>query len=367
MKDFQIIVWTLLLSEVVLLAVFMWLPVMGGERAFFGVRVEPQVFHGEGRLTLRRYRLTLVASFGLIVALGFYVAAWFGQPALAVAATLASTAAAFLIYGAYARTVRPLAVESTVTRFASGLRVRRLADYTHLWLEAAILLLVGATFALLIQYYPQLPERMPVHWNASGEADGWARKSLATVFFLPALGVYLHIFFLVLKHDIAHAKMTLPDAHAEEFLRGKEQYLSANMRLIDWARASVALLFFNIVLLMLVTTIDEFGRYLRAVNIASWIIVAGMLAGIFYFIWRMKRINNELRAATGEWYVQRPGDEKHWRHGGLTYYNPDDPSLVVEKLVGYGYTLNMAHPGIWARALLLGGVPLFVVWAVLNM
>jgi uncharacterized membrane protein len=367
MKDFQIVVWTLLLSEVVLLVVFTWVPVMGGERAFFGVRVEPQTLRGEGRRILLRYRLTLVASFVLICALGFYVSARFDQPMLAVAASLASTAAAFLIYGAYARAARPFAVESAATRFASGLRARRLADYTHLWLEGAILLLVVATFSLLIHYYPQLPERMPVHWNASGEADGWARKSPTTVFFLPALGAYLHIFFLVLKHDIAHAKMTLPDAHAAEFLRGKERYLAANLRLIDWVRASVALLFLTIVLLMLVTTIDEFNRFLRAVNIANWIIVAGMLGGIFYFIWRMKRINDGLRAATGEWYVQRPGDEKHWRHGGLTYYNPDDPALVVEKLVGYGYTLNMGHSGIWARALLLGGVPLFVVWAVANM
>lgn len=366
MNDLQIVVLTLLLSEAVLLGVFAWLPVMGGERAFFGVRVEAQVFRGEGRRTLHRYWLTLVISFILIVALGFYISARFDQPPLAVLTCFASTVAAFLIYGAYARVVRPLAIESTTTRFASGLRARRLADYTHLWLEVAILLLVGASFAMLIHYYPQLPERMPVHWNPSGEPDRWAHKSLTTVFFLPALGAYLHIFFLVLKHDIAHAKMTLPDAHTAEFLQAKERYLSANLRLVDWVRASVALLFFTIALLMLVTTIDGFSRYQRAVNIASWINVAGMLIGIFYFIWQMKRSNDGLRAKTGEWYVQRPGDEKHWRHGGLTYYNPDDPALVVEKLVGYGYTLNMAHPGIWARAFLLAGVPLFVVWAVLN-
>jgi uncharacterized membrane protein len=28
----------------------------------------------------------------------------------------------------------------------------------------------------------------------------------------------------------------------------------------------------------------------------------------------------------------------------LTYSNPDDLALVVEKLVGVGYTLNMAIP-----------------------
>lgn len=366
MKDFQIVVLTLLLSEVVLLAVFVWLPVMGGERAFFGVRVEPQTLRGEGRRILRRYWLTLVASFVLICALGFYVSAWFDQPMVAVTTCLTSTAAAFLVYGAYARAVRPLAIESTATRFASALRARGLADYTHLWLEAAMVLLVATTFALLAYYYPLLPERMPVHWNLSGEPDKWARKSIAVVFFLPVLGVYLHLFFLVLKHDIAHAKMTLPDAHTAEFLQGKERYLSANIRLIDWVRASLALLFLIISLAMVTTAIDELNRYMRPISIALWLIVAVMIVGIIYFIWRMKRINDALRRVAGEWYVQRPGDERHWRHGGLTYYNPEDPALVVEKLVGYGYTLNMAHPGIWARALLLAGVPLFVMWALLT-
>lgn len=367
MKDFQVIVWTLLLAEVVLLAVFFWLPVMGGARAFFGVRVAEETLGGEGRLTLRRYRLTLVASFVFICALGFYAFVRFEQPVLAVAACLASVAAAFLIYGVYARAVRPLAVESTATRYASPLRVRRLADYTYLWWEATILLLVCASCVLLIYYYPQLPERMPVHWNPSGEPDRWERKSLAAVFFLPALGIYLQAFFVVLKHDITHAKMTLPDTHTEEFLQGKEHYLAANVRLIDWVRVSIALLFFNITLLMLTTTMAELSRYACLVTVVLWLTIALMIGGIIYFISRMMLANGRLQSVAGEWYVQRPGDERHWRHGGLTYYNPDDPALVVEKLVGLGYTLNMAHPGVWSRALLLSGVPLLVLWAVLSM
>lgn len=61
MKDFQIIAWTLLLAEVVLLAVFLWLPVMGGARAFFGVRVAAETLRGDGAtdgcgINRRRYR-----------------------------------------------------------------------------------------------------------------------------------------------------------------------------------------------------------------------------------------------------------------------------------------------------------------------
>ena len=366
MTDAQTIAWGLILSEVVLLAVFMWLPVMHGERAFFGARVEPETLRGEGRRILRRYWLTLVAVFVLLQALGFYVAAALDRPGYAVAAYLAATAAAFVIYGGYARTVRPFAVESKATRFASPLRARRLADYTHIWIEAAIVLAVVATFALLIHFYPRLPEMIPVHWNAAGEPDDWARKSFSTVFFPAVLGSYLQVLFAVLKHDLVQAKMTLPDTHAAEFLQGKERYLQANMRLLDLARAAMALIFFSLALLLLTTAIGEFNRYARLADIVLWVILAVMLAGMGYFMWRMKRINNELAERFGEWYVQRPREEQHWRHGGLTYYNPDDPALVVEKLVGLGYTLNLAHPGIRTRLLLFAGVPLLVVWALLS-
>ena len=95
--------------------------------------------------------------------------------------------------------------------------------------------------------------------------------------------------------------------------------------------------------------------------------VAALLGGITYFIVRMIRINARLQQQTGNDYAQRSADESHWLHGGLTYSNPDDPALVVEKLVGVGYTLNMAHPGIRSRLLLMIGIPVFVIWAVLAM
>jgi len=47
--------------------------------------------------------------------------------------------------------------------------------------------------------YPDLPERMPSHWNAQGEIDAWSSKNFA-VFFFPSitLGIYLLITFIPL-------------------------------------------------------------------------------------------------------------------------------------------------------------------------
>jgi uncharacterized membrane protein len=47
--------------------------------------------------------------------------------------------------------------------------------------------------------------------------------------------------------------------------------------------------------------------------------------------------------------------------GGAFYYNPNDPALMVEKRVGYGWTFNFAHKLSWIiLALLLVG-PLVVI------
>jgi uncharacterized membrane protein len=357
----------LLAAEVIVLAVFLWLPVMRGERAFFGVRVDAGTYRGEGRRALRRYWQTLAGIFVLAGALGYYASVSLGRPVFSALATLGTTAAAFLVYGLFARRMRPFAVPGGATRFASSVRARRLGDYTHLWVEASVVLLTLAAFGVLAHFYPRLPEMLPTHWNAAGEADDWTRKSPPSVFFLPALGVYLQVVFFVLKRDLVQAKMTLPATKTEEYLRGKERFLAANMHLVDLVRACIAALFFEIAWLTVFTALPEFRRYEAAASAAVLGTAGLMLAGMGYFIWRMVAVNNGLDELTGEEYVQRADEEEHWRHGGLTYYNPEDPALVVEKLTGVGYTLNLAHPAIRYRLALMSGIPLFVVWALFNL
>ncbi len=357
----------LLAAEVLVLALFVWLPVMRGERAFFGVRVDAETYRGAGRKALRRYWQTLFGVFALTGALGYYASVSLGKPVFSALATLGTTAAAFLVYGLYARQVRPFAVPGGTTRFASSVRTRRLGDYTRPWVEVCALVLTFAAFGVLAYFYPRLPEMLPTHWNASGEADDWSRKSLSSVFFLPALGVYLQVVFFVLKRDLVQAKMTLPATNTEEYLRGKERFLAANMHLIDLVRALIAALFFAIAMLLLCTTMPEFKRYETAAHVGVLSTVGVMLVGMGYFLWRMVSINHGLDELTGEEYVQRATEEEHWRHGGLTYYNPDDPALVVEKVTGIGYTLNLAHRAVRYRLALMAGIPLFVVWALFNL
>lgn len=53
-------------------------------------------------------------------------------------------------------------------------------------------LLIGAMFAAAAWAWPQLPDRLPVHWNIHGEVDGWGSKFMGLLFMpLLVLGFYL--------------------------------------------------------------------------------------------------------------------------------------------------------------------------------
>ncbi len=56
-------------------------------------------------------------------------------------------------------------------------------------------LTVAATWALAAWLWPDLPARFPVHFDASGNPDGWAAKSALAWFALPGLGT---LFALIL-------------------------------------------------------------------------------------------------------------------------------------------------------------------------
>jgi uncharacterized membrane protein len=49
------------------------------------------------------------------------------------------------------------------------------------------LLLLGALFAGSVMVYPRLPERIPMHFDLSGQPDAWERRSLAAWLMLPVI------------------------------------------------------------------------------------------------------------------------------------------------------------------------------------
>jgi uncharacterized membrane protein len=70
-----------------------------------------------------------------------------------------------------------------------------------------VVLLVTASLCVLlvlraIHWYPLLPDRFPIHFNAAGEADGWARKSPVTWGLLPCVALSVVSGMILLARSI---------------------------------------------------------------------------------------------------------------------------------------------------------------------
>jgi uncharacterized membrane protein len=356
-----LLVW--MLFDLIMLAGFFWMPVLRGEDAFFGVRVPAEFYRGEGRALLRRYWFWLLMVFVEVEVLGLLVSLYRAELPLARMASAPLTVLpAFILYILFYRQVRPFAASTENERFASSLRRRHLSDYTNIYLEAAVLLLTVLPSLLLVYYYPQLPERIPVHWDWLGRPDDWARKSFGTVFFLSALLIYMQGLFLLIKRGLLTVKMTLPAERTEEYLEGKEKFLRVIMRLMDWARLFTALMMGGLLLKIVFSSVPHLNPLDRLVLVLSFASTVLLVAGIIYFTVRLITIDRWLKRTAGRVYVQRSRDAAHWYAGGLFYYNPDDPSLFVEKMVGFGYTFNMANRWVYIYLAYMLLLPLLMSW-----
>lgn len=176
---------------------------------------------------------------------------------------------------------------------------------------------------LWIQHWlPRLPERVPAHWNAAGQVDGWMDKHQL---FMPPLllaglaWALLLLLGLALRSGDARRQAS---SEALGILRG-------------WLSCGLALL----------------GGYIgpmgavqggRAVVIGLGLLLACVAAGIVPVLRRIRRL------------PPIPGaSEADYRWGGLIYWNPRDPRLLVPKRYGAGWTFNYGRTSAWALTALL--------------
>lgn len=73
---------------------------------------------------------------------------------------------------------------------------QRFYDKRKLWLEAIPLMIFIMMLIAAIILYPKVPDTIPTHWNASGEADGFSGRG--SVFIIPIIFFIILILFFIL-------------------------------------------------------------------------------------------------------------------------------------------------------------------------
>ena len=180
------------------------------------------------------------------------------------------------------------------------------------------LLLLAATAAYVHNSQEHLPERIPTHHGFQGP-DRWGPKNARTLYGPLAVGALVLVNLSTIGIALARSPHQTPG-------------LIANTRLLLALTYAIAVMF------------AVFGsapaRELQGARIPGWVPLGIFFGALIAFGWPVIRTHGELGAEP----VSTP--EHAWR-GGIVYYNPADPNLVVEKRFGIGYTLNMAHRFAW--------------------
>lgn len=232
-----------------------------------------------------------------------------------------------------------------------------------IWPALAVIVLAVAT-AVNVALYPTLPDPVPVHFNIAGEPDGWAAKSVWSVFGVLMIGAAVVVLLTVLSIVAArYSARTQADDNAEQAtLRTRVQRSMLTSLLSE----------LSFVIALGISAIELAQRLLPGVTSATAISAIGLVVLVMaVIIGNVTHARAQLRPANvRDGRSPRPDavdDDQHWK-GGLFYVNRDDPALVVPRRFGLGWTLNLGRPGGVAVTILLllaiaGGVTTVILTA----
>lgn len=129
----------------------------------------------------------------------------------------------------------------------------QLDSRTDFWLRTGLALLAAAHGAIwwrAVSWWPQLPERIPIHFNASGEPDRWVERSIGAWFLAPIIMVALCVFMGVIARWIDRLARDTPALinvpRKELFLRlspdARAEVVLPTRALLVWVLVGVNLL-----------------------------------------------------------------------------------------------------------------------------
>jgi uncharacterized membrane protein len=356
--------WTLMLAALLpwgsLAVAALFTPRLTRPDLFFAVTVNPSFRQSpSGREILRRYdRSIVVVALLAMLLIGF---SQLGRPSMVLIGLLGpvalETAGWFGAFIAARHRALPYHVEPTARREAA-LQPRQVSLPGGWLAQSGPFLILAAVFLCLWSRWDSIPARIPTHWGRTGRPDGWAARSLASVFGCAAIGFLICSFLASLWYAI---------------LRGVRRIHSSGSRGLREERFVRAVSFFMLgteywlALLMGLLSLAALRPDPAAPLPALWPTLLGqtLLIGAIFFI--------SFRTGQGGWRLATPGEGEDlpaddspvgdrtpddcWKLG-IFYVNRNDPALFVEKRFGIGWTLNLANP----RALLvMGGLLLFIL------
>ena len=228
---------------------------------------------------------------------------------------------------------------------------------TWRWILATVVTTAIVVILLLVVYYPDIPDPMPAHWNAAGEADAFREKTLGGFLFNILLGPVV----LVLSHLAAEAMLSMQSAYVTGPGGAKEPNEAhrtwhgyrATQRHLGWFMFTLNLL----VLFMLARNYTgNPNRWELPLSLATIFALCGV------FMWELVKEQKTIEKK----YPKKPGEQgKAW---GIFYNDPEDKRILVDTGTGTNFTFNLGQPAgrAWAFILFILLPGALLVWVAIS-
>jgi uncharacterized membrane protein len=328
-------------------AIFTALPRIARRGLLFGVHVGTESWASAAaravtRAWYRRVAIAIAASLLLFLA----AARWWSESGAFLVGSLMLVGGCLVAYARCHGAARRLAADATPPAVAMLQSEPAPALAVPLLTLALVLLVVAAMSAYALSHYDEMPDRIPVHFDAAGRPDGWARKALVEILLLPAMTLVLGGFLVAMAAMMPHAKRGLRHPGTARSAEAGRRFRIAISRFLCAVAVAVTGVFALIHTGQVRTALGQAASLGPLVLIVTAGMILLSLGGVIYLMTRYgqagARIEEAGGAAGGE-LTDGLADDRCWKWG-LLYVNRDDPSIFVEKRFGFGYTINLGNP-----------------------
>lgn len=343
--DFWMMQGVMILSWIILVFCTAAVPYYGRKNTAFGISVPESQYRNPFFVQLRRQFLWLSVGTGVLLgALSMGSALWTSVEVsvwLQLAGIVLYLVAVTLFYFRYHGLVKAFKNQQAwkTERVASALLTSGTGGKRPMsaWWFLTYLAVIVATWLIPVIQYPHLPDQIPMHYNFAGEVDRYASKSMAVFSSMPLLQILMAVLFVAIFLFALRAKAQSGGGRLEHGLLRDQRYRALMAAFLFWIGLATEVLFLLLQLSMLMLI------PMWAVVVTPLVFLALVCIPMVILMIRVGQSGSRLAGETPEPASDSVEADDHWK-GGFFYVNRADPSLLVEKRFGLGFTLNFGNP-----------------------
>lgn len=240
---------------------------------------------------------------------------------------------------------------SSILAVDTGFRRNKLI-FSNKWFIIHFIITIVSAF-LALKYYDQFPDTLAMKFDFQGHVTNSVAKSYTSVLGLNLMQLVMTCLFMFLNWAILKSKQQISSSNPEKSIKQNTLFRRRSSLLMLIIGLLMVLLFSFIQLNML------FELNTEMVGLVSTILIAIIIIGTMVFAFTTGQGGSRIgRTPTGS-HTAPINDDSHWKLGGI-YFNPQDPSIWIEKRMGIGWTVNFARPMAWVFLLAIPAVIIIV-------